>query len=160
MGRILSYFGHGWAGSTARALDDVVVAFANHSGFPIAFGVPVALDPYGDGVVPFDPDRHTGADFVGVTVRAPSKAPDNYYEVTGSYGPDDLVDVLVRGHIVARVEDGDTILGAPVSIFKDTGSFAVGTGDDYIPLTNVRISVPLEPRTGLAELLLTTRNIL
>ena len=160
MGRILSYFGHGWAGSTARALDDVVVAFANHSGFPIAFGVPVALDANGDGVVPFDPETHTAADFVGVTVRNPAKTPESYSEITGSYGPDDPVDVLVRGHIVARVEDGDTILGAPVSIFKDTGSFAVGTGDDYIPLTNVRISVPLEPRTGLAELLLTTRNIL
>ena len=160
MGRVLSYFGNGWAGSISRAVDDIVVTCANHSGFPIAFGVPVALDPNGDGVVPFDPDHHTAADFVGVTVRNPSKAPENYQEITGSYGPDDPVDVLVRGHIVARVEDGDTILGAPVSIFKDTGSFAVGEGDDYIPLTNVRISVPLEPRSGLAELLLTTRNIL
>ena len=44
MGKVLSSFTNGWAGSIARNRDDVVVALANKSGNDIAFGVPVALD--------------------------------------------------------------------------------------------------------------------
>ena len=84
MGKVLSVYTNGWPGSIARALDDVVVSQTNRSGADLAFGVPVAMSPAGDGVVPFDPASHTGADFVGVTVRAPAKTPDSGKFAAGS----------------------------------------------------------------------------
>ena len=159
MGKILSSFGNGWAGSIARSLDDVVVALANKSGAALAFGVPVALDASGTGVVPFDPANHTGADFVGVTVRAPAKTPDSYGASAGAYAPGEVTDVLVRGHIIARIAEGDTPLGAAVSVRASDGAFAVGTGEGYVALPNVRISAAKDAGR-MAELLLTERNIL
>ena len=90
MGKVLSSFTNGWAGSIARNRDDVVVA----------------LDETKTGVVPFDGNTHTGADFVGVTVRLPSKTPDTYGSNEGKYAANEMVDVLVRGHIVAKVITG------------------------------------------------------
>ncbi len=159
MGKVLSVYTNGWPGAIARALDDVVVSQTNRSGADLAFGVPVAMSPAGDGVVPFDPASHTGADFVGVTVRAPAKTPDSYGSDVSAYAAGDLADVLVRGHIVAETAAGAYKPGDPVSVEKSTGKFAVGSGSDYVALPNVRISgVP--DAGGMAELLLTGRAIL
>ena len=159
MGKVLDSFTNGFAGAIARSLDDVVVALSNKSEETLAFGVPVVLDATKAGVVPFDPDTHTGADFVGVTVRLPSKTPDAYGSAEGAYAPNDMVDVLVRGHIVAPIYNWTGALGDAVSIRKADGGFAVGTGDDYIPLPNVRVSA-IPDGNSLAELLLTGRNVL
>lgn len=158
MGKVLAKFTNGCAGAIARSLDDVVVALANKSNAALAFGVPVARSTGKDGVVPFDPTAHTAADFIGVTVRIPSKTPDTYGASDGSYAPHDLVDVLVRGHIVVKCVGSGIGLGDPVSIFKTTGGFGVGTGDNYIPLDNVRISAAPDSNY-ITEILLTTRNL-
>ena len=159
MGKVLSSFTNGWAGSIARSKDDVVVALANKSGADLAFGVAVALDETKTGVVPFDGNTHTGADFVGVTVRLPSKTPDTYGSNEGKYAANDMVDVLVRGHIVGKVVVGTTALGAVVSIRKSDGAFAIGTGDSYVALPNVRVSAVADGLKN-TELVLTERNVL
>ena len=159
MGKVLSSFTNGWAGSIARNRDDVVVALANKSGAEMAFGVPVALDETKNGVVPFDGSTHTGEDFVGVTVRLPSKTPEEYGSNEGKYGANDMVDVLVRGHIVGKVVVGTTALGAAVSIRKSDGAFAIGTGDSFVALPNVRVSAVADGMKN-AELVLTERNVL
>ena len=159
MGKVLSSFTNGWAGSIARNRDDVVVALANKSGNDIAFGVPVALDETKTGVVPFDGNTHTGEDFVGVTVRLPSKTPDTYGSNEGKYAANEMVDVLVRGHIVAKVITGTTALGAAVSVRKSDNAFAIGPGDTFVALPNVRVSNVADGLKN-TELVLTERNVL
>ena len=159
MGKVLSSFTNGWAGSIARNRDDVVVALANKSGNDIAFGVPVALDETKTGVVPFDGNTHTGADFVGVTVWLPSKTPNSYGSNEGKYAANEMVDVLVRGHIVAKVITGTTALGAAVSVRKSDNAFAIGTGDTFVALPNVRVSNVADGLKN-TELVLTERNVL
>ena len=158
MGKVLSYFLNGYPGAIARSLDDVVVALVNKSGTALDFGVPVAMDSTGTGVVKFDPTTHTGADFVGITVRNPSKTPDTYGSNEGSYARDDIVDVLVRGHIVARTESYDGKMGDPVGISRTDGSFVTETGADVVALPNVRLS-GLRDALGCAELLVTERTV-
>lgn len=159
MGKVITTFMNGTAGAISRALDDVVVALANKSGAALAFGVPVALNADRTGVVLFDPNTHTGADFVGVTVRLPAKTPDAYGSNVASYANNDLVDVLVRGHIVAKMDNRNGKPGNAVTIRKSDGAFSVGTGNDYVALPNVRVSGA--PDAAMcAELLLTGRNIL
>ena len=157
MGKVLSSFTNGWAGSIARNKDDVVVALANKSGAEIAFGVPVALDETKTGIVPFNASSHTGADFVGVTVRLPSKTPDTYGSNEGKYGANDMVDVLVRGHVVVPMASSSAGVGDPVSIVKSTGAFTVGTADTMVQLANVHVSGATD--SGLAEIVLNTRNV-
>ena len=159
MGKVLSSFTNGWAGSIARNRDDVVVALANKSGNDIAFGVPVALDETKTGVVPFDGNTHTGADVIGVTVRLHSKTPDTYGSNEGKYAANEMVDVLVRGHIVAKVITGTTALGAAVSVRKSDNAFAIGTGDTFVALPNVRVSNVADGLKN-TELVLTERNVL
>ena len=159
MGKVISSFTNGFPGAIARALDDVVVAFANKSEAALAFGVPVVLDATQTGVTLFDPATHTAADFVGITVRNPSKTPDTYGSSTGSYAANDLVDVLVRGHIVVKMENWDGKLGDPVTIKKADGSWSNATGADYVALPNVRISSATDG-TMCAELLIPERNVL
>ena len=159
MGKVLSYFLNGYPGAIARSLDDVVIALANKSGAALDFGVPVAMNTDHTGVVKFDPATHTGADFVGITVRNPSKTPDTYGSNVGSYGKDDLVDVLVRGHILGQSSSYDGKLGDPVGISKTDGTFVTETGADVVALPNVRLS-GLRDAAGCAELLLTERNMI
>ena len=159
MGKTLSSFTNGFPGAISRSLDDVVVAFANKSEAALAFGVPVVLDATRKGVTLFDPATHTGADFVGITVRNPSKAPDTYGSSAGSYAAGDIVDVLVRGHIVVKMENWDGTLGDPITIKKADGSWSIATGADYVALPNVRISSATDG-TMCAELVLTERNVL
>ena len=159
MGKILSTFKNGYAGAIARSLDDVVVALANMSGEPLAFGVPVALASDGSGVVPFDPEDHTAASFVGVSVRDPAKTPDAYGSNAAAYGGDDIVDVLTRGHIVVALAGSNPQVGAPVAIDKTTGGFTVATGNTVIALTNVHVS-SVPDTSGMAEILVNTRNVL
>ena len=157
MGKVLKNFTNGFAGAISRSIDDVVVALANKSNNPLAFGVPVALNGDKNGVVPFDGSTHTAADFVGVTVRNPSKTPDAYGSDVGSYASGELVDVLVRGHIVVKLTGG--MLGAPVSIKKSDGSFSTSTGDSYVALTNAHVSAAADGN-GMTEILLNTRNVI
>ena len=159
MGKVLSSFTNGWAGTIARAKDDVVIALPNKSGNPMAFGIAVAMSEDKTGVVPFNGETHTGADFVGVTVRAPVKSPDTYGNAEGKYEANDMVDILVRGHIVVKMENWDGSLGDPVTIKKADGSWSNATGADYVALPNVRISSATDG-TMCAELLIPERNVL
>ena len=157
MGKVLKTFTHGYAGAIARSLDDVVVSFPNKSPNPLAFGVPVALSQDKTGVVPFDGSTHTAANFVGVTVRNPSKTPDTYGSNEGAYASNGLVDVLVRGHIVVAM-DGSPGIGDAVAIRTSNGGFASGTGTGLITLTNAHVTSTVDT-VGMAEILLNTRNI-
>ena len=159
MGKVLSTFTNGWPGAISRSVDDIVVALANKSGAALPYGVPVALDAGKTGVVQFDANTHTAADFVGITVRTPAKTPDTYGGNTGSYGANEIADVLVRGHIVAAVDNWTGVLGDVISVKKSDGKFAVGSGNDYLALSNVRISVAPDGASN-AELVITERNVL
>ena len=161
MGKVLSAFKNGYPGSIARSVDDVVTAFANKSNLPIPFGKAVVISENKDGVVPFDPTVHTGENFVGVAVRAPSKTPDTYGSSTGSYAPGELVDVITRGHVVVEMANSTGGLGSPVSIYKTNGKFiaTTTTGENYIPLPNVHLSARADG-DNRAEILINTRAIL
>ena len=159
MGKVLSTFQHGFAGAIGRNLDDVVVALANKSGEAIPFGTPVVLSSDQTGVIPFDGDTHTADDFVGVTVRNPSKTPDTYGSDTADYAANDIVDVLTRGHIVVELDASGAKMGDAVAIDKSTGGFTTGTGNTVVPLTNVHLSAAPDS-LGMAEILVNTRNIL
>ena len=159
MGKVLSSFLNGYAGAIARSLDDVVVSLANRSGDALAFGVPVAFNSDHSGIVPFDPTSHTGASFIGVTVRNPSKTPDTYGGNTGSYADSDIVDVLVRGKIVVKMAGSNPVPGSSVNILKSTGGFTVASGDNVVALNNVHISTAPDS-AGMAEIVLNTRNLI
>ena len=158
MGKVLKSFSNGYAGAIARSLDDVVLALANKSGEEIPFGAPVALSADKTGIVPFDASSHTAADFVGVTVRNPSKTPDTYGSSSGSYAANELADVLVRGHIVVAL-DGGSALGAAVGVSASTGGFTTDSGEGIVTLTNAHVSAVTDGNDR-AEILLNTRNIL
>ena len=159
MGKVLSSFNNGYPGAIARALDDVVITQANKSGAAIPFGTAVVLNGAKNGVIPFNPASHTGDQLIGVTVRNPAKTPDTYGSSTGSYAANDPVDVLVRGHIVVILDSDAAGPGDPVSIRKSDGAFTVGTGENYVALSNVRVSGAPDG-SGRAEILLTERNVL
>ena len=159
MGKVLSTFTNGWVGAISRSVDDIVVSLANKSGDALPFGVPVALDANRAGVVRFDANSHTAAEFVGITVRAPAKTPDAYGGSTGSYAANELADVLVRGHIIAAVDNWTGAPGDVISVRKTDGKFAVGSGNDYLALTNVRVSAAPDGASN-AELVITERNVL
>ena len=159
MGKVLSSFTNGYAGAIARGIDDIVVALANKSDAAIAFGIAVALSADKTGIVPFDPSAHTGADFVGFTVRNPSKTPDAYGASVGSYAANDLADVLVRGHIAVRVT-GTAALGDPVAVDPSSGNLVVADGTSgQIVLPNVRVSA-IPDGNHMAEVVLTGRNVI
>ena len=67
--------------------------------------------------------------------------------------------MLVRGHIVAKVITGTTALGAAVSVRKSDNAFAIGTGDTFVALPNVRVSNVADGLKN-TELVLTERNVL
>ena len=159
MGKVLSSFSHGFAGSIARALDDVVISLANKSGAVIPFGTAVVMNPSKEGIIPFNPASHTADQFVGITVRNPSKTPATYGSNAGSYAANELADVLVRGHIVVKMDTDSAKPSDPVSIRKSDSKFCVGTGDTVVTLNNVRVSGATD-NYGLAEILLTGRNVL
>ncbi len=157
MGQVLKTFRNGFPGTISRAVDDIVIAQPNKSGAVLPFGTPVALNPAKTGVVPFNPSTHTAADFIGVTVRLPSKTPDTYGSGTGAYAANDMADILVRGHIIVEMDSTSAGPGDAAAIRKSDGAFTVGTGDAVVPLTNVRVS-SAPGDSGLAEILLTGRN--
>lgn len=159
MGYVLSSFPNGFAGSISRSLDDVVISMANKSGETLGFGVPVALNPAGNGVVPFDGNTHTAENFLGVTVRNPSKTPDTYGSKVGSYAANELADVLVRGHITVKMTGASSAkAGAAVAVNKSTGAFTVGSGDTVVQLTSAHLARPVDDY-GMAEIVLNVRNV-
>ena len=157
MGKVLKSFNHGYAGAIARNMDDVVVAFANRSTGEMAFGIPVALSTDRSGVVPFDGSTHTAVDFVGVTVRNPSKTPGAYGSNEGSYAKGELVDVLVRGHIVVSIQ-GNPARGDVLAIRTSDSKFSSGSGTGLVTLTNAHVSAPAD-LNNLAEIVLNNRNL-
>ena len=54
---------------------------------------------------------------------------------------------------------GTTALGAAVSVRKSDNAFAIGTGDTFVALPNVRVSNVADGLKN-TELVLTERNIL
>ena len=156
MGKVLSTFTHGFPGAIARSLDDVVVAHPNRGAEPLPFGYPVVMNSQGTGVVPFDPESHTAAQFVGVTVRTPSKTPDAYGENEASYAVNELADIMVRGHIAVRFS-GNAKVGDAVAALSD-GEFGAASGGDGVTLTNAHVSAVPDGK-GMAEIVLNTRNL-
>ena len=116
MGKVLSSFMRGWAGTVSRSKDDVIVSLKNNDPDPIAFGAPVFLGTNG-GVVNFTGGVSTPDKFVGFAVRIPDKTPDTYPSGqsgdgdTGTYAPGDPVDVLVRGSVSLPVGTSSAKLG-------------------------------------------------
>ena len=157
MGKVLSSFTNGFPGAIARAVDDIVISVANQSGDPIPFGTPVMLSNDRTGVVRFNPVGKTAADFIGVTVRNPSKTPDTYGDNEGTYAPDDIVDVLVRGHIAVKLAGTGAAVGGSVGVNADGFTAATGTG--IVTLDSAHITA-LPDANGIAEIVLNTRNLI
>ena len=161
MGKVLSSFGNGFTGSVSKSIDNVILPLANTGENEIGFGMPVAFDEDKIGAVLFDGAEMTAADFIGVTVRNPAKTPSEYGKSEGGYAPGDIMDVLVRGHIVVKVVSANPgpAPGDPVAVLKSGGRFTAGSETTKLPLTNARYSSSADA-SGLAEIVLDKRNII
>lgn len=161
MGKVLSTFGNGFVGSVSKSIDNVIIPMANTGENAIDFGMPVAFDEDKIGAVLFDATEMTAADFIGVTVRNPSKTPSEYGSSTGKYEPGDIMDVLVRGHIVVKVVSANPAPtpGDAVAVLKSGGRFTAGSETTKLPLTNARYSTTPDS-SGLAEIVLDKRNLI
>ena len=154
MGKVLATFSNGFPGAVSRSVDDVIIGMSNLDSEALAYGVPVVLDSTGKGAVKFTADS-TAADLVGFTVRSASKTPDTYGESVGSYAPGDMMDVLVRGSLVAEAA-GEPATGGTVCVVAATGALTAETTDN-IALTNVRFRGPADG-DGRVEILVTERH--
>ena len=156
-GKVLDTFTHGWPGTISRAVDDVVVSFANRHSAAIAWGVPVVRDPAGTGVVPFTPTS-TAEDFVGFTVRSASKTPDTYGGDTGRVNPGEMADVLVRGSMTVEVSAGTPAPGGKVYLVKATGAVSASAdAANNVELPSVRFRAAKDA-SRRAEIVILTRN--
>ena len=157
-GKVLDTFTHGWPGTISRSVDDIVVAHANRSNAPIAYGVPVVLDSTKTGVIPFA-STSAAADLVGFTVRSGSKTPDTYGSDASAYNPGEIAEVLVRGSMTVAVESGNPIPGGKVYLVKATGAISASAdATNNVELTNVRFRSTKDSGRR-AEIVILTRNL-
>ena len=163
MGNVQKEFGNGRPGAVSRSVDNVILAMKNAGEYDIPFGAPIFMTP--EGAVPFDIENpQEFFTFVGFAVRVPDKTPDTYgsgqfnTEQEGVWHQGDIMEVLARGNIAARLESIGSI-GSPVYIRKADGKLttSMGTSNSTVLLENVRVSKPRDA-SGCAELAVLRRN--
>ena len=159
MGKVLSSFLNGSSGAVSRSVDDIVIALPNReASSSIAFGAPVFLSSDKTGAVNVTADSES-TDFIGFAVRSASKTPDTYGSNAGSYAPGEMMDILTRGTVVAKVDaQGAPAKGTAVHVIPATGRLT-GVSTDNIALPNCYFRGPMD-RMACAEVVLTKRNIL
>ena len=159
MGKVLSTFEMGYAGAVSRSIDNIIVALPNCDSSAIVFGAPVFLSSDKKGAVNASASS-TAAVFLGFAVRSASKTPDTYGSSLAEYAPGELTDVITRGSVIVAT-DGSCGMGDQVYLNPSTMHLtpqASSGGNANIALPGVRYRSPRDS-SGMAEILLTTRNI-
>ena len=166
MGKVQSVFGNGSPGAVSRSVDEIVISVKNTGSADIPFGAPVFLAA--DGAVGFDTaSPQDFSAFLGFAVRVPDKTPDSYPQgqfgdqPAGAWHAGDVMEVLVRGSVVARLAaSGD--VGDSIYIRKSDGRLTpvAGSSGSAVLLENVRIRRPRDAYGVVAELIVNKRNIL
>ena len=166
MGKVQKGFGNGRPGAISRSVDDIVITVKNAGSADIPFGAPVFLGS--GGAVPFNTGTPQDFDaFLGFAVRIADKTPEVY--PSGQYNdppesawkPGDVMEVLVRGGIVAEISSGGSA-GGKVYIRKSDGALTTSAGQSgtTVLLENVRIRNPRNTYGATAEVIVNKRNIL
>ncbi len=161
MGKVLKNFTNGFPGAISRAVDDVVISLRNGSGGEIEFGKPVFLKTDGSNAVTvFDSSMSDAARFVGFTVRAGDKTPEEYHSSTAVYLANEPADILVRGSIVVQIETAATP-GQQVYIRVSDGKLTTSAGSSgstiALPHVNARTA---RDSTGRCEITVKERNLM
>ena len=165
MGKVLSKFSNGWAGSVSRQKDDVIVAVKNVGQTAVKPGEPVFLY---NGVTPagvrgFISGTTTDAEFAGFAVRVPDKTPETWGDSQNiaEWKPGDVMDILVRGSTVVYCGTAGAKAGNPVYIRKSDAVIVTNPGSEgttvQIPDTYVR--APRDAYSN-AEIVVAERHIL
>ena len=167
MGKVLTEFTNGFAGTPSRSADEIIISMQAEAEKAIAFGAPVFMT--GSGLaVPFDLDNPQDySTFVGFAVRVPDKTPrtvpDNPYDASpeADWHPDDVVEVLVRGAITLPIAIAGA-RGSHVYIRKSDGQLSTNAGaaNTTVELENVRVKQARDARSKCCEAVVLTRHIL
>ena len=158
MGKVLSNFNNGWAGTPSRSHHNVIASFRNAGGEAIPYGCPVFLWPVGRGVMPYDDGSVTADNFAGFTVRVPDDAPDVFTASESAYQENDPVDVLTWGTVVVKLEGANIRIGDPVYLNPQTGKLVTVSGQGCIQLPGVVVRGPADS-SGFAEVTVTQRRM-
>ena len=165
MGKVLSGFQRGWAGTVSRSKDDVIVSLKSADTNPIAFGAPVFLGTNG-GVVNFAGGVSTPDKFVGFAVRVPDKTPgvypsaQNADSAAGEYAAGDQTEILVRGSIAVPVGTSSAKIGDKVYIRLSDSRLVTVAGESgtTVELPNVTVRGARDTG-GMCEVTVTKRNL-
>ena len=144
-------------GAISRSVDDIVITLKNTSANPVPFGAAIFLDTGGGGV---PVSANSAFDrFVGFAVRAAEKTPEEYSSSRAEWLPGDIMEVLVRGTVLAPSMSESPTPGDAVYLRKTDGKV---TGQDgsgaNIALTNCRFR-KAPASAGVAEVVVMNRNI-
>ncbi len=160
MGKVLSRFNNGFAGTASRSIDNVIIAVKNASGGDIPFGAPVFLKSGEVSCLAFNAETSTAEKFLGFAVRVPDKTPEVYDSNEAVFKANELAEVLVRGSVVLQF-GGAVSPGSSVYIRKSDGVLVTDAGAAgttlQIPNATVR---NVSDTSSRAEVILTKRNIM
>ena len=166
MGKVLSTFSNGWAGTPSRSADEIIISMQAASGRHIEFGEAVFMAADGR-AEPFSTDTPQDfAAFVGFAVRVPDKTPMTVPETPADDSPaarwhaDDVVEVLVRGAVALPAAVAGA-RGSRLYIRKSDGRLTTLAGEagTTVELANVRVKVPLDAQGGCCEAVVLERNL-
>lgn len=164
----------GYPGTISRSVDTIITAKKLQSkiegdketAFPVAFGEAVVLNT--DNTYSRFGESNTAADFVGIAVREVKQTVD-YYSSSGSYLPNETMDVLNRGSITVNCNNGTPVAGGKVYIrIKENialpngviGQFeAVADGDNTVEIPNLKWTTGKLDKNKVAEATILTRTI-
>ena len=158
MGKVLSNFNNGWAGTPSRSHHNVIASFRNAGGEAIPYGCPVFIWAVGKGVMPYDDGSVTAENFAGFTVRVPDDAPDGYRDSESAYQENDPVDVLTWGTVVVKLDGANIRIGDPVYLNPQTRKLVTVSGQGCIQLPGVVVRGPADS-SGFAEVTVTQRRM-
>jgi len=160
MGKVLSTFKNGLPGAISRSIDDIVEAWKNTGANPIEFGMPVFRDAANGGVKGFSEFTTAPAaeDFVGFTVRSGVKSPETYGSNVAHYNSGEVMDVLVRGCVVASMAN-NAALFSQVYLRLSDGKLTGQAGDSGSTIALPGVAVrQRRDSDGMAEFVLKQRT--
>lgn len=164
----------GYPGTVSNSIDTIITAKKLQSNIQdgketassVAFGEAVILNE--DNTYSKFSEKNTVTDFVGIAVREVKQTID-YYSSTGSYLPNEIMDVLNRGNITVNCNNGTPTAGGKVYIrVKENeaipngriGQFeAVADEENTLEIPNLKWTTGKLDKNRVAEVTILTRTI-
>lgn len=154
MAKVIGKFlNRGYPGTISRSPDTIITSFPCGQD-NIQFGMPVVLE---DGkLVPFAAG-HTADDFLGIAVRVVKQERSQLEETC--YYEGDAVDVLTRGNISVRIEEGEPVTRHAVFVRPADGAFLAEDDGACIKLDDVVFSASNLDARKVSEVAVLTRRV-